>query len=303
MPPNPRSLIFLGVLHALIGTPAALADGPTAAAPVPATARGPAETPVGPPALMLASLCPDAIEPADYWVSEKLDGVRAYWDGHRLVSRKGNPIRLPEGFTAGWPREPMDGELWLGRGTFATLVGLLHRAERTDDRWREVQYRVFDAPAVPGPFGVRRLALERLVGPSGGPHLRLVAQTRVADRRALLALLDRVTAQGGEGLVLHRDSARYRAGRSQDLLKLKRYMDAEARVVGHLPGQGRFAGMLGALLVETDQGVRFRLGSGLSEAQRRHPPPLGSLVTFRYRGLTPHGVPRFASFLRVRDEP
>jgi DNA ligase len=302
MPPSPRRLIFLCVLQAITGVPAVLAEGPPAAL-VPATAGVPAAIPAGPPALMLASLCPDAIEPADYWVSEKLDGVRAYWDGHRLVSRKGNPIELPEGFTADWPREPLDGELWLGRGSFAALVGLLHRADPRDARWGKVQYRVFDAPGVPGPFGVRRLALERLLDSSSGLHLQLVAQTRVADRPALLALLDRITAEGGEGLVLHRDSALYRAGRSQDLLKLKRYQDAEARVVAHLPGHGRFAGMLGALLVETDQGVRFRLGTGLSEAQRRHPPPLGSLVTFRYRGLTAHGVPRFASFLRVRDEP
>jgi len=254
------------------------------------------------PPLMLAMICPAAIEPGDYWISEKLDGIRAYWDGQRLITRNGNPIAAPAWFTAGWPAEPLDGELWLGRGTFGRLMGLLHRADPQDPEWRQLSYQVFDAPHLPGPFGTRLMALRHLLKAPASPYLRLLAQVRMTQRTALLALLAQVQRQGGEGLMLHRDSALYRAGRSEDLLKLKPYQDAEARVLAHLPGKGRFTGMLGALLVETEQGVRFRLGSGFSTAERRDPPPLGSRITFRYRGVSAHGVPRFASFLRMRDE-
>jgi DNA ligase-1 len=251
---------------------------------------------------MLARVCPTAIEPADYWISEKLDGIRAYWDGQRLVTRNGNPIRVPDWFTTGWPAEPLDGELWLGRGTFERLMGLVHRAEPQDPEWRQVHYQVFDAPRVPGPFGTRLASLRQLLGQPANPSLQLVAQSRVPQREALRTLLAEVQRQGGEGLMLHRDSALYQAGRSEDLLKLKPYQDAEARVIAHLPGRGRFRGMLGALLVETEKGIHFRIGTGFSDAERSNPPPLGSVVTFRYRGTSAHGTPRFASFLRMRDD-
>ena len=85
-------------------------------------------------------------------------------------------------------------------------------------------------------------------------------------------------------------------------LDLKPHLDAEAVVVGHQPGLGTFAGQVGALEVESARGRRFFIGSGMSEAERRVPPPIGSLVTYRYRDLTPGGVPRFATYVR-RHEP
>jgi len=132
--------------------------------------------------------------------------------------------------------------------------------------------------------------------------VQVVEQRKVADHAALQALLDRTVAQGGEGLMLHRGSSLYRAERNDDLLKFKPYEDTEARVVGHLPGKGKYAGMLGALQVETPEGVRFKLGSGLSDAQRRDPPAIGALVTYRYRGFNDSGIPRFAVFMRIREE-
>jgi len=305
MIPAPRALLaplLYGILMALYGTSPAGADAPPATTVPAESVVGPGAFLTGAPPLMLARVCPAAIEPGDYWISEKLDGVRAYWDGRRLVTRNGNPIAVPAWFTAGWPAEPLDGELWLGRRRFERLVGLVRRAEPQDPEWRQVRYQVFDAPRVPGPFGARLAVLRHLLEAPVGPYLQLVAQTRIPQPEALRALLAQVRRQGGEGLMLHRDSALYRAGRSEDLLKLKPYQDAEARVIAHLPGKGRFAGMLGALLVETEQGIRFRIGTGFSTAERRDPPPLGSVVTFRYRGSSARGVPRFASFLRVRDD-
>jgi DNA ligase-1 len=102
--------------------------------------------------------------------------------------------------------------------------------------------------------------------------------------------------------MLHRDGAHYQARRSDDLLKVKPHEDAEAQVVAHVPGQGRHAGRLGALRVRTADGRVFQLGSGLSDALRQQPPAVGTWVTYRFRGLHGSGLPRFATFVRVRAD-
>jgi DNA ligase-1 len=174
--------------------------------------------------------------------------------------------------------------------------------EPGDDAWREVHYLVFDLPAHPLPFGARLDRLGALVREADNPRLAVVEQVRVSDGAALMARLDAVVRAGGEGLMLHRNGSLYCEGRSSDLLKLKPYQDAEARVVGQVPGKGKYLGMLGALEVEDGDGRRFRIGTGFTDAERRDPPPLGSRVTFQYRGRTEDGIPRFASFLRVDPE-
>lgn len=255
------------------------------------------------PALMLAGVYRPGVDVAAYWVSEKLDGVRAYWDGHQLISRGGIHLHAPDWFTAGFPAVALDGELWMGRGTFESLSGTVRRQVPDEAQWRRVRYLVFDMPDAGATFGQRLKRLRALLSTLESPYIALVEQVRIADHAALMAKLEEVVADGGEGLMLHRDAAPYRAERSTDLLKLKPYMDAEARVTAYLPGKGKYAGMLGALEVTTAEGVRFAIGSGFSDAQRRTPPPIGSLVTYKYHGLTARGVPRFASFVRVREEP
>ena len=254
------------------------------------------------PSLPLANVYREGVDLDRYWVSEKLDGVRAYWDGERLLSRKGNRINAPPWFVEHFPRVPLDGELWMGRGAFERLSGAVRRQRPDDAQWREIRFMVFDLPSSPGTFDRRLQRLREMFGTIASPYVALVEQFRVADRAELMETLDRVVAGGGEGLMLHRGSSLYTAGRGDDLLKLKTHEDAEAAVVGHLPGKGRLTGMLGALLVETPEGLRFRLGTGFSDEERRNPPPLGATVTYKYYGRTRNGVPRFASFLRVRDE-
>ncbi|HNA03951.1 MAG TPA: DNA ligase [Rhodocyclaceae bacterium] len=255
------------------------------------------------PPLMLANVYRGQVDLGAYWVSEKYDGVRGYWDGTRLLTRGGETVMAPAWFTAGWPAVPLDGELWAGRGRFAQAVSTV-RSQQTDDRaWRDIRFMVFDLPGIAEPFDRRKDALDAAVSAIGKPWVQAVAQLRVKSPGELQAMLDRVVREGGEGLVLHRGASLYRAERNDDLLKLKPYDDAEARVVGHLPGAGRFAGMLGALLVEMPDGRRFRIGSGLTEAQRRAPPPLGAWITYRYNGVNPRsGLPRFARFLRERTD-
>jgi DNA ligase-1 len=254
------------------------------------------------PPVMLANVYQQGVDLADYWVSEKYDGVRAYWDGATLLTRAGNPIHPPAWFTTGWPQTPLDGELWVGRGQFEEASATVRDAEPDDAAWRKVHFMVFDLPASPGVFNDRLAALRAVVGKLSLPWVVPVAQFKVADQAALNRELQKVVAASGEGLMLHRGSSLYRAERTDDLLKLKPYLDAEARVTGYLPGKGKYRGMMGALEVRRPDGLQFRLGTGFTDEQRRHPPPIGSWVTYGYRSLTGKGVPRFARFMRVRDD-
>ncbi len=256
------------------------------------------------PALLLANDYDEAtdVDLSRYWVSEKYDGVRAYWDGSKLLTRAGNVIHAPAWFTRGWPDTPLDGELWAGRGKFERVTATVRDLDPDEDAWRNIRFMVFDLPAHGGPFGQRLVALHALLASLRIEWLHAVAQSRIETEDALEQRLASITAAGGEGLMLHRDDSLYRAERSDDLLKVKLYQDAEAQVVAHLPGQGKYAGMLGALLVRDANGTQFRIGTGFTDEQRRNPPPIGSWVTYSYHNLTARGIPRFARFLRVRHD-
>ena len=256
---------------------------------------------VRPPALMLAKNWQAGHDPIDFLVSEKLDGVRAFWDGHTLRFRSGRKIAAPNWFIAGLPTTPLDGELWIGRQSFDRLSGIVRRSVPVDAQWREVKYMIFDLPGQPGRFAERAARVTSLVESAGVPWLKAVEQQHVPDREALQIQLEQLVSDGGEGFVLHRADAEWKPGRSDALRKLKPMPDADARVVAVQPGQGRHAGRMGALVLQLPNGQRFSLGTGFTDAQRKSPPPVGSVVTYRYRDHTPTGLPRFASFLRVRE--
>jgi DNA ligase-1 len=255
-----------------------------------------------PPRNMLPMVYSGGIDIGDYWISEKLDGVRGRWDGHRLWARSGASIDPPAWFTAGWPAQSMDGELWIARGRFDAISALVRTPGIGGEAWRQVHLMVFDLPGDPGRFEQRVSHMQRLVAGAGNASLRVIPQFRLHGRGELEARLKAVVAGGGEGLVLQHRDARYVPGRSATLLKYKPYDDTEARVVAYTGGQGKFAGQLGALVVRRPDGRQFRIGSGFSDAQRRHPPAIGSNVTYRYNGLTSKGLPRFARFMRIRED-
>lgn len=255
-----------------------------------------------PPRLALAEVYEPGIELDAYLVSEKFDGVRAFWDGRRLITRGGLIINSPAWFTVGFPSQPLDGELWMGRGRFARVSGTVRTLEPDVEDWQQVRYVLFDLPHAPGSFEERFETLQRLIHDSSSTRLMLADQHPITSHSALEARLEQVVAAGAEGLMLHRRDAPYQAGRSADLLKVKPYLEGEAVVIEHLPGQGKYQGMLGSMLVEEPDGTRFKLGSGFSDAERAAPPPIGSVVTFKYHGRTKYARPRFASFLRVADD-
>ncbi len=251
----------------------------------------------GPPVL-LAHSWSMTIDLTGWWISEKLDGVRAYWDGKQFLSRLGNRFHPPPWFIESLPDHPLDGELWGGRKLFQRTVGIVKRQDQSP-LWKDLLYVVFDAPAHGGVFEERMDHLRQtLEGRSA--YVRVHEQRICSGLDHLRTELSRVEALGGEGLMARQPRSRYEAGRSSTLLKVKSFRDAEARVVGHAPGAGRHKGRLGALAVELADGTRFNVGTGFSDVERQDPPSIGSIITFRFQELSTGGVPRFPSYIGVR---
>jgi DNA ligase-1 len=254
------------------------------------------------PQLMLATVWDKGADPAGWWMSEKYDGVRGYWNGKRMLSRGGEPIALPEAFRAALPPFAVDGELWAGRGRFADTLSTV-RDSKPGTGWDDIRYLIFDAPGQDGPFEARMAVVERWLAQQPPSPIELAEQIRCSGREHLERVLDTIEAKGGEGVMLRAAVSPYQPGRSVHLRKYKRFDDAEAKVVGYNPGKGKYAGVVGSLLVELVDGTRFAVGSGLSDEERREPPPLGSTITFKHHGWTRHGKPRFPVFWRIRKLP
>ena len=236
--------------------------------------------------------------PSGWWMSEKLDGVRAYWDGKNFLSRQGNVFVAPEWFTRGLPSTPLDGELWGGRGAFQMTLGIVRTQNgKRDEEWRKIAYVVFDAPAAPGTFEQRQDAARAAI--EGAERAMLLEQEVCAGAAHLAAELARVESLNGEGLMLRKPKSLYETRRSRTLLKVKTFHDAEAEVIGHLPGEGRNAHRLGALRCRLANGTIFKVGGGLIDAERDAPPTIGTAITFKHQGFSDDGKPRFGTFVRI----
>jgi DNA ligase-1 len=254
----------------------------------------------GPP-LLLAESWDNAADLSDWWMSEKLDGVRAYWDGKQFLSRQGNIYHAPDWFVEGLPSVPLDGELWIDRKKFQRTVSIVRRQDK-NDLWSEVRFVVFDAPAASGGFEDRLAFLGESLAKGAAKFVRQHPHERCKSLEALRAELTRIESLGGEGLMLRQPGSKYVAGRSATLLKVKTFHDAEAVVVGHQAGAGRHIGRMGALLVRLPDGTDFAIGTGFSDRERENPPVIGATVTFRYQELSNAGVPRFPSWVGVRHD-
>ncbi|WP_286019621.1 DNA ligase [Candidatus Venteria ishoeyi] len=250
------------------------------------------------PDLMHGKTYSSAINPDLYWVSEKLDGVRARWDGDKLISRGGQVFAAPPWFSADFPDVALDGELWIKRGHYAQTLSVVSQ-KQAHEGWKEIKLMVFDLPRHKGSFTQRLQVLSQVFQANTSPYLALIKQFRVQDEAELMKNLQQVTRQGGEGLMLHHQDALYIQGRTADLLKLKPVQEGVAIVIGYKPGKGKFQGMVGSLKLRDKQGREFYVGSGLSDQQRKYAPPISSMVRFKYQGLTKNGLPRFPVFLEI----
>ena len=253
------------------------------------------------PGFLLAESWDNSADLSGWWQSEKLDGVRAWWNGSQFLSRQGNVYHAPHWFAHGLPEMPLDGELWLTRKAFQRTVSIVRRHDESE-HWREIAFLVFDAPDVNGPFEERQRVLESMFSQRQPQYARVLQQERCTGTDHLQSELSRIVALGGEGLMLRRPESLYEAGRSQSLQKVKRFQDAEVHVIGLQAGKGRHRGRMGALLVELPSGIQFAVGTGFTDAQRENPPAIGAAITVRFQELTDRGVPRFPSFVRIRTD-
>lgn len=259
--------------------------------------------PVGlpPEQLVLANQYEQGVNVEHYWQSEKLDGIRALWDGDKLYTRNGNRIYAPRWFTENLPNIKLEGELWAGRGNFHIVQATVLDHTPSDDAWRNIDYMLFDMPGAAGDYQKRYYNIIHWVDIIGDSHIKYIEHTPIKSEHALFHKLDNIDTDKGEGIMLRKVSSRYQAGRSNDLLKLKRHSDAEALVIGYKSGTGKYKGMMGSVLVKLENGSEFYIGSGFSDEMRLEPPEIGSTITFRYNGYTQNGIPKFARFLRERE--
>jgi DNA ligase-1 len=251
--------------------------------------------------LMLPHVYTDQADISGWLMSEKLDGVRGYWDGRQMLSKNGNPFFPPPEFTRDLPPFPIEGELWGGRGTFEKTVSIVKR-QQPHSGWLELDFAIFDVPEAPGGFRSRIAKAHQWFAEHPSDYAFVILQTPVTTQDDLKLELERIEKLGGEGLVVRKPDGLYAIGRSTEILKVKNHQDAEATVLQHLPGKGKYSGKLGALLVTLSDGTRFKIGGGFSDAERETPPPVGALITFKFYGYYQSGIPKFPSYLRIRED-
>lgn len=266
-------------------------------------------------AVLLAETWDGQQNPYGMLMSEKLDGVRAYWNGTDFISRLGNRFHAPEWFTRNLPRIPLDGELWIKAGWFQETVSIVRRQDEPED-WAQISFMCFDAPDMPGTFKERYYQLQEMRPRINNRWFNIVGHQECASQAHLMAFLRTVEGRGGEGVMLRDPNSRYVRGRSSTLLKVKSFYDAEARVVGHSAGKGRHRGRLGAYECETlastflfrgrpmsiPAGRKFNAGTGLSDADRNTPLPVGTIITYRFQEFSKDMVPRFPVFVGRRGD-
>ncbi len=251
----------------------------------------------GRPQIQLANVYRQNVEVEKYLVSEKLDGIRAYWDGKNLISRQGNIFKAPQWFVENFPAAHLEGELWIGRGKFEETLSIIQKDQIDEDGWKKIRLMLFDMPQHSGSFSERLSEIKKLTTISNSKYLQVIEQFEISGHENLMKLLAEITKEGGEGIMLHLRDSLYKAERNDDILKLKSYEEGDAKVISHIFGKGKFKAMMGAILVENEEKIRFKIGTGFSLEQRKSPPKIGSFISYKFNGKTNDGKPRFARFI------
>ena len=230
-------------------------------------------------------------------MSEKLDGIRAYWDGKHLLTRQGKVINAPKWFLKDYPPFAIDGELWTKRGDFENISSIV-RDKVPSKKWKEIKHYIFEVPHAKGNLFDRL----KKVKPYEGKYIKIIPQIPIKSKKHMKEFLKQVEKKGGEGVVVRDPNTPYISKRTSKALKVKSFLDTECQVIGYTKGKGKYKNMVGALVCRLKNGTIFKVGSGLKDKQRKNPPKIGSIITFKYKEMTKYGKPRFPVFLRVRKE-
>lgn len=253
------------------------------------------------PELLLLQTYDESLKAEGWLMIEKLDGVRAYWDGKKLLSRSGKEFAVPAWFTKNFPPFAIDGELWSKRGDFENISSITSQTI-PHDGWKNLTYNIFEVPNQEGGLLRRLEVLQNYLDKKTNTPIRIIKQLTCKDTIHLKTFLKEIENKGGEGVFVRNPDAPYIAKRTSEALKVKSFQDAECEVVGHKKGEGKYANKIGSLECKLQSGEILHVGSGLDDIQRTNPPKIGSMITFKYQGLTKNGLPRFPVFLRVREE-
>lgn len=251
------------------------------------------------PDLFLLKTYDDSKEVVGWVMSEKLDGIRGFWDGEKLISRGGNPINAPAWFTQNYPPFAIDGELWTKRNDFENISSIVRR-KGADDRWKNVTHHIFEVPNQQGGLLERLSVLEDYLRKNPSPHLKVLTQTLIKNKQHLENFLEEVTSHKGEGVVVRNPNTLYETGRLSSALKVKKYFDTECQVLKILSGKSKYQGKMGSVLCQTADGRQLKIGSGFKDKDRNNPPTIGSEITFKYYGFTKKGKFKYPVYLRQR---
>lgn len=286
-------------------------DGMTGKAEHTDSTKEQTETEAPPGVLLAQKYNPDKFPdgPKGWWISEKLDGVRCYWNGKQILSRVGNKFYAPQFFLDQLPKDHhLDGELFIDRGKFRETVSIV-KSHSGGDRWKQLTFMVFDIPSSGDlPFEDRMALLNTTLndGTVARPNVKIVEQTLYTGTPTLFDMLKVVEDKKGEGLMCRQPGSKYETKRSHTLLKVKTFFDDEAKVIGYATeGTGRLSGMTGSLRCINRAGVTFDCGSGLDDEMRKNPPEIGTIITYKYQELSgTSGKPRFPTFVGIAiDKP
>lgn len=243
-----------------------------------------------------------------YVMSEKLDGVRGIWDGRVFKTRKNYPIFVPLFFTQNFPNFALDGELWIQRASFDQISALIRKNEINNTLWEKVTYNVFDVPNACEEFKLKECTLlnrlevlQEYLKKYPNPYIKIIPQIFIKNKKHLNNFYENIIKNGGEGVIVRKNSMSYENKRSNFSLKLKPFFDDECKVVGYTKGKGKYENKIGALLCELPNTKIIKIGSGLKDNDRENPPKIGSIITYKFNGLTKNSLPRFPIFLRVRE--
>ena len=247
--------------------------------------------------------------------SEKLDGVRSYWDGENLLSRQGKKLNVPLSFTKNFPKFALDGELYSKELKFEEIQATVMDKIPNEKAWHRLKFHIFDVPEASGGLLTRLEVLAKFLKNKPNENLIIIKQIKMRDNAHFLKFIEDIILKGGEGAVVREQNAPYERKRSKNALKFKKFKDAECEVISINKGRGKYAKFAGSLTCkalggkddeekagEPKSGTIFKIGSGLSDEQRTNPPKIGSIITYKFQNLSSYGKPRFPIFLRVRED-
>lgn len=232
-----------------------------------------------------------------WYMSEKLDGIRAYWDGKELKTKNGNKIFVPKGFLTNFPTFKLDGELWTKRSDFENIQSII-LDKIPSKNWDKITYNIFEVPNSKGDFLQRLKKAKIWFEKHPNKYIRFIKQIKCKDKNHLNNFLEKLVNQKAEGVIIKNAKLPYFGNRSNNILKVKKFFDMEGEIIQINKKDNRMK----SLLIKLKNGITFNLGGGFSKNQRLNPPKIGQIVTFKYYGFTKYQKPKFASFLRVRKK-